>query len=64
MNFTDSSENNNAIGQKPAERKANEAGESPNESSLDKAAMDGAQKAQSRQHHDEQTNSSNTTFSK
>lgn len=64
MNFTDSSDSNTAIGQKPAERKSNEAGETPGASHLDKAAMDSAQKGQEHQHHNEQTNSSNTTFSK
>ena len=64
MNFTDSNSDNIAVGHKTADRKSNESGQHADESSLDKKAMDGAQKAQDRQVKNEQTNSSNTTFSK
>jgi hypothetical protein len=63
MNFTDS-DNEIRLGQKPADRKSNDEGETPGESSLDKSAMESAERAQDRQHHNEQTNSSNTIFSK
>jgi len=39
-------------------------GQTPGASKLDKAAMDSAQRAQDRMLKNEQTNSSNTTFSK
>jgi hypothetical protein len=63
MNFNDSS-SDRKVGSKPAERKSNEAGQTPGSSSVDRAAMDSAQKAQDRMHKNEQTNSSNTTFTK
>ena len=63
MNFTDAS-SDKPVGTKTPDRKSNEAGETPAESSLDKAAMNAAQKGQDRQLRNEQTNSSNTTFSK
>ena len=63
MNFNDAS-TDVPVGQKTANRKSNEAGEDPGQDSLDHAAMDSAQKAQERLHKNEQTNSSNTIFSK
>jgi hypothetical protein len=63
MNFTDSS-TDSKVGTKPAERKSNDDGEEIGSSRLDHEAMEGAMKAQDRIHKNEQTNSSNTTFSK
>lgn len=64
MNFTDAGTNSTRVGGKSPDRKSNMQGESMTGSKLDKAAMDMATKSQERIHHNEQTNSSNTTFSK
>lgn len=65
MNFTDAGTDSTRIGGKSPDRKSNMQGEAATgSSSVDKAAMDMATKAQERFHHDEETNSSNTTFSK
>ena len=64
MNFNDS-QNDTRVGSKTADRKSNMSGEEvthPND--IDRAAMDSAQRAQDRQHKNENTNSSNTIFSK
>lgn len=63
MNFNDAS-TDVPVGKKTPDRKSNEAGQDPGQSELDQAAMDSAQKAQEHQHKNEQTNSSNTIFSK
>lgn len=63
MNFNDAS-TDVPVGKKSPDRKSNEAGEDPGQDSLDQSAMDSAQKAQERQHKNEQTNSGNTVFSK
>jgi hypothetical protein len=63
MNFTDAS-SDGRVGSKSADRKSNDMGQTPGASKLDKAAMDSAQRGQDRQLKNEQTNSSNTTFSK
>jgi hypothetical protein len=63
MNFTDSS-SDNKVGTKTAERKSNDNDVSVGASHLDKELLKGAEKANDRTHHNEQTNSSNTTFSK
>jgi hypothetical protein len=63
MNFTDAT-TDTKVGTKPAARKANDEGETPSASKMDQIAMDSAKKANSRTHANEQTNSSNTTFSK
>lgn len=66
MNFTEDMDDSLPVGKKPLPRKGNEsqqdvAGE---ESKLDQIGMDMAQKSGERMHHNEQSNSSNTTFSK
>ena len=66
MNFNDAS-SDIPVGKKTAARKANEAGENAVDNvdtNLDSVAMDSAQKAQERLHKNENTNSSNTIFSK
>jgi hypothetical protein len=63
MNFNDSS-SDRKVGSKPAERKSDLSGQDPGTTGVDQAAMDSAQKAQDRMHKNEQTNSSNTIFSK
>lgn len=63
MNFNNAS-TDVRVGSKTPDRKSNMAGQTPGSSSLDKSAMDSAQKGQERQHKNEQTNSSNTIFSK
>lgn len=63
MNFNDAS-SDRPVGTKDPARKSNDAGEDIGESSLDRAAEDSAVKAQERQHKNENTNSSNTIFSK
>lgn len=63
MNFNDAS-TDVPVGKKTPDRKSNLAGQDPGQDGLDRAAMDSAQKAQDRQHKNEQTNSSNTIFSK
>ena len=63
MNFNDAS-TDRKVGSKNPARKANDEGTHPGQSGLDKAAMKGAQKAQDRQHKNENTNSGNTIFSK
>ena len=64
MNFTDS-QNDKRVGSKTADRKSNMAGEEVTHTNdVDRAAMDSAQRAQDRQHKNENTNSSNTIFSK
>lgn len=63
MNFNDAS-TDVRVGSKTPDRKSNQSGQTPGTSSLDKAAMDSAQKGQERIHKNEQTNSSNTIFSK
>jgi len=65
MNFNDGSSNNNLDSAKTPARAANlENEEDPKETVLGHDAMDMAKKAQNRQHQNEQTNSSNTIFSK
>lgn len=64
MNFNDSS-TDRPVGAKNPARKSNDAGvEVGHEHDIDRSAMDSAQKAQERQHKNENTNSSNTIFSK
>ncbi len=63
MNFNNGSDDKR-VGSKSAARKSNMAGQTPGSSSMDKTAMDSAQRGQDRQNKNEQTNSSNTTFSK
>ncbi len=66
MNFNDAS-TDVPVGKKTPQRKSNEAGEDIFDNStatLDNTAMDSAQKAQERIHKNENTNSSNTIFSK
>lgn len=66
MNFNDAS-SDVPVGKKTPARKSNEAGEDiydNTEKTLDNIAMDSAQKAQERMHKNENTNSSNTIFSK
>lgn len=64
MNFNDAS-TDVRVGSKTPDRKSNMAGEKPlPDSKLDREAMDSAQRAQERQHKNENTNSSNTIFSK
>jgi hypothetical protein len=63
MNFNDS-RSDNPVGTKTADRKSNEAGEGIDSSAIDSVALDSAQKAQERIHHNENTNSGNTIFSK
>lgn len=63
MNFNDAS-TDVPVGKKTADRKSNEAGEDIGQDALDRSAMDSSQKAQERQHKNENTNSSNTIFSK
>lgn len=64
MNFNDAS-TDVRVGSKTPDRKSNMAGQKAHdESDLDRAAMDSAQRAQERQHKNENTNSSNTIFSK
>ena len=62
MNFTDSS-SDNKLKDSPA-RKGGDAIESTGTTPVDRGAMDMAKKAQKHIHDNEQTNSSNTTFSK
>ncbi|MEO6923805.1 MAG: hypothetical protein ABI142_08270 [Bryocella sp.] len=62
MNFTESS-SNNKLKDDPAHKAAN-ALEPSEPSELDKEAMEGAKRAQKRIHDNEETNSSNTIFSK
>lgn len=65
MNFNDGSSNNNLDSAKTPARAGNlENEEDPRETTLGHDAMDMAKKAQNRQHQNEQTNSSNTIFSK
>jgi hypothetical protein len=63
MNFNDS-QNDVPLSEKTAGRKSNDSGEEPGESNLDRSAMEGAEKAQKRQHQNENTNSGNSIFSK
>jgi hypothetical protein len=66
MNFNDAT-SDIPVGQKSPARKSNEDGENAigiAEDSLDREAMDSAQKAQERIHKNENTNSGNTIFSK
>lgn len=63
MNFNDSS-SDRPVGEKNPARKSNESGQDPGQTNLDHEAMDSAQKAQERQHKNENTNSGNTIFSK
>lgn len=63
MNFVNS-QTENKVGSKTADRKSNLSGQDPEQTKLDRAAMDSAQKAQEREHKNENTNSSNTIFSK
>jgi hypothetical protein len=64
MNFNDSS-SDRPVGEKSPARKSNDSGvEVGHENDIDRSAMDSAQKAQERQHKNENTNSSNTIFSK
>jgi hypothetical protein len=64
MNFNDAS-TDVRVGSKTPDRKSNMAGEEAfPESELDREAMDSAQRAQERQHQNENTNSGNTIFSK
>ena len=63
MNFNDAS-SDRKVGSKSPDRKSNDEGQDPGQSSLDHSAMESAQKAQDRMHKNEQTNSSNTIFSK
>ena len=63
MNFNNASDDK-PVGTKTADRKSNESGEDPGQSELDRAAMDSAQRAQDRMVKNENTNSSNTIFSK
>ena len=62
MNFNNAS-TDVPVGKKTADRKSNLSGQD-GQSKMDRAAMDSAQKAQERQHKNENTNSSNTIFSK
>ncbi len=48
MNFTDAS-TDRPVGSKNPARKANDSGQDPGQSHLDKVAMDSAQKAQERE---------------
>jgi len=63
MNFVDANVDRK-VGSKSADRKSNDQGETPGESSIDKSAMESAQRGEDRQLRNEQTNSSNTIFSK
>jgi hypothetical protein len=63
MNFNDSS-SDKPLGTKTTGRVSNDSNETPGESTLDREAMDSATRAQDRQHKNENTNSSNTIFSK
>lgn len=66
MNFTTAT-TDVPVGKKTPQRKSNEAGEdiyANTHKTLDNVAMDSAQKAQERIHKNENTNSSNTIFSK
>lgn len=63
MNFNNASDDKRT-GSKTADRKSNLAGQDPGQSKLDRAAMDSAQRGQDRQIKNENTNSSNTIFSK
>ena len=63
MNFNDGKSDVGALSQDPeAKHTGNEADKST--SKADKSAMDSATRAEDRLHKNEQTNSSNTTFSK
>ncbi len=62
MNFTDS-DSDNKLKSDPA-RKGGEAVESSGHTVIDHEAMDSAKKAQKTLHDNENTNSSNTIFSK
>lgn len=63
MNFNDAS-TDVRVGNKTPDRKSNMSGEKAvRKDDLDRDAMDSAQRAQERQHHNENTNSSNTIFS-
>ncbi len=65
MNFNDGSSSNSLDNAKTPARAGNLDNEKdPNETALGHDAMDLAKKAQNRQHANEQTNSSNTIFSK
>ncbi len=63
MNFNNS-RNENTVGTKTAGPSTNTTVEHTGSTPLDRAAMKGAQKAQDHQHQNENTNSSNTVFSK
>ena len=65
MNFNDGSSSNNVDNANIPARAGNlENEKDPNETPLGHDAMDMAKKAQNRQHQNENTNSSNTIFSK
>ncbi|MFC6647263.1 hypothetical protein ACFQBQ_17135 [Granulicella cerasi] len=66
MSFNEAT-NDIHVGQKPAARKSNEAGEDVHDNAkatLNNEAMDSAQKAQERIHHNENSNSGNSLFTK
>lgn len=64
MNFNNAS-TDVRVGSKTPDRKSNMAGQKAHSNSrTDRAAMDSAQRGQERQHKNENTNSSNTIFSK
>jgi hypothetical protein len=66
MNFNNAS-TDVPVGKKTPDRKSNEAGEDIFDNAtktIDNVAMDSAQRAQERIHKNENTNSSNTIFSK
>lgn len=63
MNFNDGKSDIGSLSQAP-EAKTTENAEEAGASKLDKSAMESATRAESRIHKNEQTNSSNTIFSK
>jgi hypothetical protein len=63
MNFNNAT-SDKRVGSKTADRKSNLAGEDPGQSKLDREAMDSAQRAQDRMIKNENSNSSNSLFTK